>query len=87
MEPCFGPYGGVCAFLAAVGGILTLSGSLLALLDQSANNKKGYVTPFIKVILVGGVLLIATVVLSTINDSRLPPQCSRQGQTSVYQPQ
>ena len=73
---CFGPLGSLCAFLGALGLILTLFGLIGTFaLGDAAWERIGTVPPFACIPLAGVILLVIVILLAVINQGRLSPGC------------
>ena len=81
MADCFGPLGGICAFLGAIGFLLDFSFLLGCLMFHSgmSDEKSDGLTSFGQSILIIGAigtgLLILVLVLAFINQAMLPVGC------------
>jgi|GEM_PF-5493115 len=73
---CFGPLGGLCAFLGALGLILTLFGLIgtFALGDDAFKSIHDF-PPFVCLPIAGTILLVIVILLAVINQGELSPGC------------
>ena len=76
IDPCFGPLGGLCAFLGAL-GLLLASFGLIGTFAQGSDAWER-IDPFLLFVglsIVGIMLLAACIILAVINQGELSPGC------------
>ncbi len=76
IDPCFGPLGGLCAFLGAL-GLLLASFGLIGTFAQGSDAFKSMhdLPPFACVPITGVILLLGVIILAVINQGELSPGC------------